>query len=207
MTEYLAFGDLETTGLDPDSDAPLEFGLITVEEATLRVVDRRLYLFQYPIEQLTAMRQSCEFGAHETTGLWDELFAASAAPASVADNVIVMPPVEFDELLCAAAPGLFKGSHPELAGFGPHFDQRFLRRYAPDFLGMLHYRLRDVRTLAREVARKYPTDWGPKAYGNHRALSDCEAAIEYLKWYRQHVMIPYGCRPIESKTHRSGGAG
>jgi oligoribonuclease (3'-5' exoribonuclease) len=183
----LVFGDFETTGLDPDHDAPLEFGVIVCADNAELIHARRRYLFRYPPEVVQAMRQACTFDTHEKTGLWDELLDPDA---QVSDETTVINPADFDAELCTLS-GTFRGAKPELAGFGPHFDQRFLRRWAPDFLGLLSYRLRDVRTLAQECKDRYPTDWGPKPYGNHRALADCEAARAYLRWFRAHVMSPY----------------
>lgn len=200
----LLFGDFETTGLDPDADAPLEFGALLVTDA-LEIVDERQYLFKYPREVVAELRAAGTFPAHEDSGLWTELLEVADGRAEGAGKLICEP-ADFDGRLLAWGAHYFKGERPELAGFGPHFDQRYLRRYAPAFLGALSYRLRDVRTLANEVAHKYPTDWGPKPCGNHRALTDCRAALEYLRWFRLHVMMPYGCRPVTPKGERGAPA-
>jgi oligoribonuclease len=199
----LLFGDFETTGLDPDRDAPLEFGMILVQD-DLALIDSRTYTMRYPRDEIEAMRRACTFEQHEKSGLWDELLAAADGAAEGLGRLIC-DPVDFDDRLCAVAARHFGGQQPELAGFGPHFDQRYLRRYAPRFLELLSHRLRDVRTLAQEVKSKYPTEWGPKAWGNHRAMADCTAALEYLRWFRLHVMMPYGCRPLAAKPDGRGG--
>jgi len=183
----LAFGDFETAGIDPDKDLPLEFGLVVTTD-DLEVLSEHRWIFLYPLAVVAALRSACTFEAHEKTGLWDELSIAGACSAVAGARVVAL--ADFDEALCKIAD--FGDEKPELAGFGPHFDQRFLRRYAPDFLDRLSYRLRDVRTLAQEVQLRYPTDWGPKPGGSHRALDDCHAAISYLRWFRSHVMTPYG---------------
>lgn len=189
----LIFADFETTGLDPDQDLPLEFALVVTDD-DLEELGSRRYLFRYPRPVIEALRAACTFETHESNGLWrDSLAVADGAPEGA--GRLIVEPLDFDERLCAVAKTLFAGAQPELAGFGPHFDQRYLRRYAPTFLGLLSYRLRDVRTLAQECRHRYPTDWGPKPYGNHRAMGDCRAALEYLEWFRRHVMMPYGCRP------------
>lgn len=201
----LIFADFETTGLDPDSDPPLEFALIVTQDDLTPIGERR-YLFRYPREVVESLRAVCTFDTHEKSGLWTDLLAvADGAPEG--EGRLIVEPVDFNDRLCAVARVLFQGEQPELAGFGPHFDQRYLRRYAPTFLSLLSYRLRDVRTLAQEVRQKYPTEWGPKPYGNHRAMGDCRAALEFLRWFRLHVMMPYGCRPIGANPKKEGARG
>lgn len=201
----LLFGDFETTGLDPDQDPPLEFGLILVDDS-LAVLDERQYTLRYPREVVEAMRRACTFDTHERTGLWSELLEVADGRVE-ARGKLSCEPLDFDDRLCAWGAQRFGGQQPELAGFGPHFDQRYLRRYAPRFLGLLSHRLRCVRTLAQEVKHKYPLDWGPKPWGDHRALGDCRAALEFLRWFRLHVMMPYGCRPVAGKGGLPGERG
>ena len=198
MTQHihLIFGDFETAGLNPDVDPPFEFGCISVDH-TLEVVDRRRYLFKYPEAFLDQIRLTAWDG-HERTGVWDDLYQAARAQGAIESlDVIVCDPGEFDGLLCAFAHSRFTAK-PHLAGFGPHFDLRYLRRYAPTFVERcISHQLRDVRTLANECRDRY-NDWGPKPFGNHRAINDCEAALAYLRWYRSHVMSPYNrARPKE----------
>jgi oligoribonuclease (3'-5' exoribonuclease) len=189
----LVFTDFETTGLDPDNSLPLELGIVVTSDSLEQTKERRRYLFAYDRATLDTLRAGCGYEGHEKSGLWYELYNLEAAQTPASGELRVIPLTELDASLCAMADTLLfrSDAKPQMAGFGVHFDQRILRRWAPEYLQCLHYRLRDVRTLAEEVRTKYG-QWGPDAWGPHRALPDCDAAIRYLRWYRLHAMSPYG---------------
>ena len=76
-----------------------------------------------------------------------------------------------------------------LAGNTVHVDKEFLKKYMPDFVSLLHYRIIDVSTV-KELSRAwYPTEYSkaPKKIRSHRALADIRESIEELKYYRRAV--------------------
>jgi oligoribonuclease (3'-5' exoribonuclease) len=185
------YGDFETTGLDPSQDFPLEWGMLVTLGG---LFERRgfEFLFKYPLEVLHDLKQHASpkvVEMHDGSGLWQDLF--SVANGTYSGEAMVTDLESFDSHLNVIADQCSLDGL-ELAGFGPHFDQRWLRAYAPRFCARLSYRLRDIRTLAREVQDHYETDWGPDAFGPHRALADCRAAHKYHQWFRRHVMSLYG---------------
>jgi oligoribonuclease (3'-5' exoribonuclease) len=185
----LLFGDFETTGLDPDKDPPLEFGLVLVNEMDhCRVLYDCRYLFRYPQAEVEAMRAACTFEAHERNGLWQQLLQEEDRGFRGG----FVESLEFDAALCKVAVEQFKGQKPWLAGFNADFDRRYLRRYAPAFeAAFLDYHTFDVSTVRKTSQIKYPTDWGPSKTERHRGLEDCYDAIKYWLWYHDHVMTPY----------------
>jgi len=76
-----------------------------------------------------------------------------------------------------------------LAGFSVHKDLEVLRSEAPAVHQFLSHQVIDISSLdiiqwglpALERAARFYT----RSHGNHRAMSDNEAAIDKLKWYQQ----------------------
>lgn len=189
----LICGDFETTGFDPDKDAPLELGLVLVTDDFETVIADREILFRYEHAELKELKASCvDFvrDMHARNGLW--------AALEKGDGI---DPVALDQDLYQWAYGHSCNGHwptssmsmrPRLAGFNPGFDMRWLRRYAPSFVqDKIHYGPFDVSTLRTIAQAKYPTNWGPSDPGRHRGVADCYAAIAYARWFRNNVMSPY----------------
>lgn len=190
----LIFGDFETTGLDPDRDLPLELGLVLVNDALEEVSQHRI-VFGYTPEEISEAQASCApvvREMHEKNGLWQDLLDP---------EVLKTDPTDLDLRLYGWAhkhhvegnwPTQPMARRPELAGFNPAFDLRWLRRYAPSFVqDKLHYRPFNVSTLRDVVRLKYGCERGPSGEPEHRGVADCLDALKYLRWFRVHVMSPY----------------
>jgi len=76
-----------------------------------------------------------------------------------------------------------------LAGNTVHMDKRFLDKFAPRFMGHLHYRIVDVSTMKELCRRWYPREFeqAPKKKGSHRAMEDIQESLKELQFYRQAV--------------------
>ena len=76
-----------------------------------------------------------------------------------------------------------------LAGNSVHADKEFLKKYMPNFMEHLHYRIIDVSTVKELTRRWYPKEFGaaPKKTFSHRALQDIKESIEELRYYRDSV--------------------
>ena len=74
-----------------------------------------------------------------------------------------------------------------LAGNSVHADKEFLKKYMPEFMEQLHYRIVDVSTIKELTRHWFPTEHlnAPKKHFQHRALQDIRDSIEELKYYRQ----------------------
>ena len=89
-----------------------------------------------------------------------------------------------------------KGKCP-LAGNSVGQDARFLRKYMPELMEHLHYRIVDVSTV-KELARR----WNPEVFEEaskkktmaHRALDDINESIDELKFYREKIFVPSSVR-------------
>ena len=63
-------------------------------------------------------------------------------------------------------------------------DKRFITRYMPDLLDVLHYRIVDVSSLKLLLKHWYPKQAAPAKIETHRALADIEESIAELRFYR-----------------------
>lgn len=76
-----------------------------------------------------------------------------------------------------------------LAGFSPHCDRDVLRTQAPNIYQYLSHQIIDISSL--DIIQWGLPELGHAArcsgyfHGNHRAMSDNEAAIAKLKWYQE----------------------
>lgn len=79
--------------------------------------------------------------------------------------------------------------NPRLAGFSVHVDREVLRTQAPQVYSFLSHQIIDISTLDIIQWGLPPLESAARAYsgpvGNHRAMSDNEAAIAKLKWYQR----------------------
>lgn len=179
------WADFETSGLDPERDIPLELGLILTED-NLTIKAEQNLLLGWPQTRLIQAMTECNSVVHQMhtdNGLWLELL--SARPKT--------PIEDFESTLLTWAQ--FGAEVPVIAGFNPGFDLRWLRVWAPKFAALLHYGVFDVSCFRRACTIKYGHAWGPSDRGGkHRGLSDLRDAIAYWRWFRSHIMSPYGKR-------------
>eukprot|EP01103_Thecamoeba_quadrilineata_P016423 TRINITY_DN548_c0_g1_i1.p1 TRINITY_DN548_c0_g1~~TRINITY_DN548_c0_g1_i1.p1 ORF type:complete len:128 (+),score=29.51 TRINITY_DN548_c0_g1_i1:337-720(+) len=88
------------------------------------------------------------------------------------------------------SPFIVKGKNP-LAGNSIHEDRRFLMKYMPSFMDLLHYRIVDVSTIKEIGFRWFPKkmDQRPSKRLTHRSVDDILESIEELRFYRQNLFI------------------
>ena len=177
----ILFCDVEASGLDPDNDTLLEVAcVVTEDDYTVRAEISTVV--RYSQEQIEHVVRTCDlrvFEMHSKNELWLDLYAGYGTLLH-----------DLDDLLVQFAENAHAHRAP-VGGFSPQFDQRWLRRHAPRFLGRLSHRVHDVSTLRHVVRARYGA-WGPpRTEVAHRALADCHEAIAYAKWFRRHCLIPY----------------
>ena len=159
MTNYLWL-DLETTGLDPELDHPLEIGVILATED--EVLWEREWVFHNSGFYLTPEIQEM----HTANGLLEE------CTRSILSTEIV------DEMLAQMVPAK---AHP--AGRNVAFDLAFCRKWFPHLFKRLHYRCLDLTTL--DLFFRYPFDRpNPQV---HRALPDLQRDREFYRRYRLRI--------------------
>lgn len=163
------FLDLETTGTDPKSDRILEIGCILHDIASGEEIWRGSWL-SGGVESRFLPMDPVVHAMHTASGLFDACDEAEPDWA------------ELDILKSLHDRGHGPGTL-RLAGFSPHFDRAFLREHMPLLQNYLHYRNIDVSTL-RTLTEAWVEKPASKV-GKHRALADCEEAIEELGRYRK----------------------
>lgn len=162
--------DLETTGLDPVQDIPLEVGLILMEENGMVEIARRSWLcsvygFDYmPHDQFV-------HEMHTKNGLLYDLKIAKKT----------YPSFSFiDDEMCDWLFTFTDVQQFTPAGSSVHFDVDFIRKRFSRLANHLHHRHLDVssvKMLYPLIGEEY--EKGPEDI--HRALSDLDNDIAWLK--------------------------
>ena len=195
-TEYLVVLDLETTGLNPDYDIPLEVAMLVVRAADLEVLwsTSAILATPNPISLLTETLPSAVREMHNKSGLLNLLTIAEAHPRLYQrhslETTLANALDRMTTALMADAPGYV---YPQattavpwitLCGYSIHFDLSFLKRHAPQFVTCCDHRMLDVSSL-RRCAAQWSPHLVPAQSSTHRALDDCYAALDELRGYRQ----------------------
>ena len=178
----LAFLDLETTGLDPDTSVILEVGIVLTED-NLEEIARASWVIHAQVAQQiaiyapgsTACVDERVVQMHHANGLWKESAESTDSRAIVRESIAAW--------LCDH--NVIRGQVP-LAGNTIGFDRMFLREYMPEINAHFHYRSIDISSL-NELARR----WAPALYAArpngivaHRALDDLDVSIATARYYR-----------------------
>lgn len=165
MTATACWIDVETTGLDPETEHLLEIGVVAVD-ARLEEVAHESWLVYYdgPVSAFIA-------NMHGPSGT-DLLRLAKMHGRKLED---VVP--EIHAFLATHFSGKIT-----VGGDSPHFDVRWLTKHTPTVAKNFHHRVIDVSGMsrARELFAAVPD---PKDYKNtkHRSLDDCRDSIARLK--------------------------
>ncbi|MEM1023963.1 MAG: oligoribonuclease [Myxococcota bacterium] len=172
--EPLVWLDMEMTGLDPETDVPVEVAVVVTDPELAELESYEAVIWQ-PERALEGM-QPIVRKMHTENGLIDKI---SRSPHSL---------LQVERELVQLVARWCKPQEGVLAGNSIHQDRRFIVRHFPTLNGYLHYRMVDVSTLKEIVKRWYEPDRLPeKGVSDHTALSDIRASISELRHYRQAV--------------------
>ena len=175
--QRLVWLDLEMTGLDPESCAIIEIGVI-ITGPDLRPLAEMDRVIWQPEETLQRMEPVVK-EMHTRNGLLDKV-RASTTSLRVAERDVMSLVTEH----CALGEGI-------LAGNSIHTDRRFLIRYMPLLERYLHYRMVDVTSLKVLSRAWYPNLVEPrKPPAGHTALADVRASIAELQYYKDVLFRP-----------------
>lgn len=150
----LVFLDVETTGLNCNTDAIVEIATIhvCVSQGKIYETHRHHAVFPWP-EGVDVWQPHLDNGLYEACKL-------SVAHISHVDSVIANT---VDEGTC-------------IAGYTCHFDLGFVNAYMPLLAKRLHYRVINVSTL-RDMSHMFGGT--PRQSSSlHRAMPDCESALQ-----------------------------
>lgn len=176
---HLFWLDLETSGLNPHRDVPLEVAAIVT---TVGLVEegRDWQVISWPDASHSPLHRMTDDveAMHQKSGLLDDIGGSVVRWRDAREQLA---------RFAAYYPGAY------LAGSGVHFDRAFLSVWAPEVLAPLHYRNLDVSTL-RTFAKLYQPGAAYKPAKAHRAMADVHDAIAELRHYRDLLV----CDPVSA---------
>lgn len=172
--KYLVL-DIETEGLNPNKHGILEIGAIAVDDALTTLGEFRSTVFGITKrENLDPFIQNM----HGVNGLLNEI------AVDFANHVKCGGPSKSEANVDSAlARWILQQGYPAgqvvLVGNSVHFDQTFLKARFPETAALLHYRIKDIGALRRELEEcGYLFPEGEDL--PHRGLED--ARIELAEW-------------------------
>lgn len=184
----LVFLDLETTGLEPGQDSILEIGMVVCDIRQSFDPGVRWSVSVKAKPAALAMMSEYVRGMHTMNGV---LVALDGG-------------VSLSEAETAACHFLntqsFEHGRVTMAGYGPHFDRAFLKKHMPALHDFFDYRMIDVSTIRGLMRRLVDPDIDSRiapvlaGYQQHRAISDCLAALDELAYYSKHLLDVDGLR-------------
>jgi oligoribonuclease len=174
-----AWIDLETTGLNPDSDTILEAALV-VTDASLRELESFSDVRYFDIHVGSSGYVTDHVREmHTKNGLW------------VACNASIHDLHWIQGRLCAMLIGFeWEEGRPILAGSTPHFDRGFIRARMPAVDRLLHHRHFDVSTLKMAMRDNGYPDFGKQAEERitHRAMDDIIHSLDVARNFAQGIV-------------------
>merc|ERR1712004_804658 len=174
--DRLVWVDLEMTGLDIDNDHIIEMACLITDGKLNMVAEGPNLIIHQPNEIMDNMNDWCK-----------EHHGKSGLTQAVKESQISVAEAE-SQMLSFMAQHTVKGTGL-LAGNSVHDDKRFLKKYMPNFMDHLHYRIVDVSTVKELCRRWYPEDFKklPRKEGSHRALDDIKESIKELEFYQHSI--------------------
>ncbi|MEK0306306.1 oligoribonuclease [Bifidobacterium favimelis] len=171
--------DCEMTGLDIFHDELCEVSVVPTD-FNMKVLDEGIDLVIKPSQAALDHMGDFVRRMHTSSGLIEEMktgLPLDEAQRQVVDYVKRFLPVR---------------GKAHLAGNSVGSDKKFLDRYMPELMGLLHYRVIDVSTLKELSRRWYPSVYSnkPAKHGGHRALADIIESIDELRYYRRMCFLP-----------------
>lgn len=167
--------DLETTGLNPDTDSVLEVAVIVTED-NLTIRHEYEAVIQRTQAELDKMNEWCR-STHTASGLITDIFSEKSVPFETVSDTLLEIAQEYSP----------RSDRAVLAGSSIHFDKSFTRTNFYRFDQSLSYRLLDVSSFKEGLRRAkgitYSAPLGPK----HRAMADIRGSMEEFKYYLTRV--------------------
>ncbi len=218
MSEDFSFviTDFETTGFKPkDGHIILELAALHIDMKTcevrdkLRVVVGQLWAeaaLKRPVEN---MMDDYVTKMHTESGLMEEWQAAcmveldpdafykavhfsSEGGISTVDS-IAPHQAALDRGFSQWLSSFRKPKGVVLVGNSVHFDRSFMEEHLPSSTKLLHYRMIDTSAM-RMCFREWCEEPPAEVKMAHRAMKDCEASLDTLRWNRQLVQLGHATK-------------
>ncbi len=164
--------DLEMTGLDPNTCAIIEMGLIVTGPDLKPLAEWECAIWQ-PDDVLARMEPFVR-DMHTKNGLLERVRKSdtSLRTAEKQATALVLQHCDFGEGI--------------LSGNSIHTDRTFITKFMPGFDRLLHYRMVDVSSVKILTRAWFPSAPGrSKVDASHTVLSDLRASIAELAYYQQ----------------------
>lgn len=180
--DLIAWVDVETTGLRPDSASLLEVAIV-MTDWDLNVLDSGYSApVEYSVQTVKGLRDSANDFVkemHDKTNLWERMSGAEAVHIDTLDSNLYHYVRNF-------AP---EPKQARLGGNSVRLDLNFVEEYLPQFYNHLHYRFFDVSGLQAAATQWYGVPTFEKK-GLHSAFDDIMESIEqarFIKGQLRHV--------------------
>ncbi len=173
---YLAWMDIEMSGLDPETDTILEIATI-ITDHDLEVVSEGPVIVVHQHDEVLDSMDDWNKEHHGASGLIER----------VRQSTTQMKDAELMTL--DFVKGYIAPKESPLCGNSIWQDRRFLVKYMPELEAYFHYRNIDVSSIKELCARWYPDLPRFKKKNTHTALSDIRESIAELKYYRNKIFI------------------
>jgi oligoribonuclease len=176
--DWLLWVDIETTGLDLDTDVILQLAcLLTNFDASNHTFIKE-YTIACDAQTLTLMDEWCT-KTHTESGLYKAALDSTTTIEQAESNIIAA-------LNCSIS------LHDKLyiAGNSVHFDKKFIDKYLPTLSSRLSHKIVDISSiglLCKNFADLLYTRRPLKKY-DHTALSDILESIEEYKYYKTYFL-------------------
>lgn len=180
----LVWIDLEMTGLELESNVILEIATI-ITDSELNILAEGPDLAIHQPEAVLAAMDEWNTNQHGKSGLLDRVRESNLSVEDAMEETL-----EFVQRYCLPRTS-------PLCGNSVGHDKNFLRRYMPEIVEFLHYRVIDVSTYKETLRRWYGKKFQPpKKEGEHRALTDIRESIAELAYYRKNFLKDPGELPV-----------
>lgn len=191
------FIDLETTGLDLETESILEFGAVLVELPTFRKVAG--------FSALSPTREALQFAEyggtdeyvqkmHEKSGLIQDLKKAFGPDAKEEE---CLTHDEWDMELADSLKRWGVSRQTCIWGSSVHFDKKFLAKYLPRVNALFHYRVVDssstmerLRHTNPDLAKIIDVQKDKNKIGSHRVLDDISDSIRLEELLTRYLYDP-----------------
>lgn len=182
--------DIETTGLNADTDIPLEVGLMLTDMYGDNRYSRSWLIQEFNDDWAEALRRGMEHEIvgpmHQRSGLWADLSSASLS------NTVTRSQASVQMIGWLSEHNVERGTLPLFGSSIGSLDRPFVLKHFPEFNEFTHYRNIDISTIKELCRRHNPTVFAAKEDhievedldgGEHRVLNDIRYSIAEYKFY------------------------